>query len=349
MSNEPQKSRPTPLELYYTDRWWYLLMPVVWWLQLLIWLPQILEAYLDKLARFLSTLGMIKVMEHVGKLTVLVVLVMWFLERDERTAQRIRSAWQVLYSAHGKAGDGGRREALQTLIDAEVSLRGLPMAGVTLLGLTLPDTDLSYADFSGAQLQLANFAGRDLVYAKFIGAALDNTFFNGARLLFADFSAEDSTRITLLINTQFTEAFCPGTKFRGAQLYTTDFTDATLIEANFRDCTLVDIDFSDAILNQADFRGAKMEFRRAPLRAFHGAELHWADFRNVTFIPKRNQTLQTYLIDIFSGAEGLRSVYFDEDICQALSIDCSGSASVTIPCCDPNLANAKDRNEQKAL
>ena len=50
--------------------------------------------------------------EYAGSLSILVAVVFWFTEADRRTHQRHYQAWQVINTAKGKGGNGGRMVAL---------------------------------------------------------------------------------------------------------------------------------------------------------------------------------------------------------------------------------------------
>src|SRR5579884_3419511 len=59
--------------------------------------------------RFLETL------EYLGSLSILIAVIFYFAESGDRVKQRHYQAWQVINTAQGKGGSGGRIEALQEL------------------------------------------------------------------------------------------------------------------------------------------------------------------------------------------------------------------------------------------
>jgi hypothetical protein len=81
-------------------------------------------------------------------------------------------AWQVINSAQGKGGSGGRVDALADLVRNDVSL-----AGINLDGAWLESIDLRLA-----QLPMASFEKTNLQGARFDGARLDGACFRGANL-----------------------------------------------------------------------------------------------------------------------------------------------------------------------
>jgi hypothetical protein len=87
-------------------------------------------------------------------------------------------AWQVINSAQGKGGSGGRVDALADLVRNGVSL-----AGINLDGAWLESIDLRLA-----QLPMASFEKTNLQGARFDGARLDGACFRGANLSAASFT-----------------------------------------------------------------------------------------------------------------------------------------------------------------
>src|SRR3712207_2951373 len=79
--------------------------PVVW----------IEKKTIEPLAAWLSRLALLDVLEYLGKLAILVVLIVWLFEADDRTREEHYEAWRVINSAQGQEGTGGRIEALQNL------------------------------------------------------------------------------------------------------------------------------------------------------------------------------------------------------------------------------------------
>ena len=127
-------------------------------------------------------------------------------EADAAAAAQARKdsnyqAWQVINSAQGKGGSGGRPDALRDLARNGISLAGVNLDGawleqVDLRGASLPMASFENANLQGAQLQNAtltgaNFRGAALVAASLAGASLQGADFTGARLSAADLSGTD--------------------------------------------------------------------------------------------------------------------------------------------------------------
>ena len=126
-----------------------------------------------------------------------------FPKSGDRTKQKHYQAWQVINTAQGKGGSGGRVEALALTqrrrhpparVDVLVAfLQGINLAGARLLranfnATDLRDGDFLAADFTDADLRSANLRGSNLQRATFRGADLSDSDLSGANLAQADLS-----------------------------------------------------------------------------------------------------------------------------------------------------------------
>ena len=96
-------------------------------------------------------------------------------------------AWQVVNTAQGKGGSGGRVDALQDLAGNGVSLAGVRLdeawlEGLRLEGASLPRASLRNAILQGAKLRGANLQGADLTGANLTGADLRDAVLKGAEV-----------------------------------------------------------------------------------------------------------------------------------------------------------------------
>jgi hypothetical protein len=168
-------------------------------------------------AYLLGQWSFLEFLEYLGSFSVLVAVVFYFHESGDRIKQKHYQAWQVINTAQGKGGSGGRIEALQELDADGVPLVGVEVAGAFLQGIDLPHAHLRRADFNAADLrnsnfQSAEFTDANLASANFRGSNLRETTFQGARIDDADLWGTDLT---------------------GA-----DFTDASLADADLRNADL---------------------------------------------------------------------------------------------------------------
>src|SRR5271170_5141230 len=123
-------------------------------------------------AYFLSRWVFLEVLEYLGSFSVLIAVIFYFIESGNRVKARHYQAWQVLNTAQGKGGSGGRIEALQELNADGVSLVGVDLSRaflqrVDLSGANLLRADLSAADLRDCKLQSANLAYAHLNSANF--------------------------------------------------------------------------------------------------------------------------------------------------------------------------------------
>jgi hypothetical protein len=137
----------------------------------------------------LRSLALFDLLELTGKLTIVVAIVVWFLEADQRARQaeeaikaRHYRAWELINAARGSTGDGGRRDALQDLTKDRVSLAAAPLEQAHLPDIDLQGAILPGANLQGAWLVGAKLQGAYLVGAKLQGAHLQSANLQGAHL-----------------------------------------------------------------------------------------------------------------------------------------------------------------------
>src|SRR5712675_930739 len=162
-----------------------------------------IEWLLQWCAYFLSNWTFLHVVDYLRSFGIIVAVVFYFSESGDRLKQKHYQAWQVINTAQGKGGNGGRLDALQELNEDRVPLVGVDVSGAFLQGLHLEKANLARAnlsvadvrnavlptiDFSDANLRSANFRDSNCRGATFRGATLDDADFSGADLSGADFS-----------------------------------------------------------------------------------------------------------------------------------------------------------------
>jgi hypothetical protein len=163
-----------------------------------------LEWLLEWSAYYLSRWALLEVLEYLSVLSVLVAVIFYFTEAGDRRKQKHYQAWQVINTAQGKGGSGGRIEALQELNMDRVPLVGVNAAGAFLQGIRLQsanlfradleasdlrDSDLEAADLEDANLRSANFRQANLRRLKLEGADLSDADLVNADLAGADLNA----------------------------------------------------------------------------------------------------------------------------------------------------------------
>ena len=143
-------------------------------------------------------------------------VIFYFSESGDRVKQRHYQAWQVINTAQGKGGSGGRIEALQELNEDGTPLVGVDVSSAFLQGVHLEHARLLRADLSAADLRGSNFS-----FADFDFADLSSANFRGSTLRNASFSNADIKNADLF-----------GSNLSGANLNQADLTSADLRAAN---------------------------------------------------------------------------------------------------------------------
>ena len=159
------------------------------------------ECLWEWIAYALSRWSFLEVLDYLETFSVLIAVIFYFSESGNRVKQRHYQAWQVINTAQGKGGSGGRIEALQELNADRVPLVGVDVSGAFLQGVRLDkarllrsnfsaadvrDGKFQSADFSFANLRSTNFRGSHLEQASFAAATLDESDLTGADLAGAD-------------------------------------------------------------------------------------------------------------------------------------------------------------------
>jgi hypothetical protein len=156
---------------------------------------------------------LLEVLEYCSTFSVLVAVILYFSESGARIQQRHYQAWQVINSAQGKGGNGGRIDAMQELNHDGVSLVGIQaddnafLFGIHLQRAQLDRCDMNSSDlrdsvFDGASmnfcnLEFANFRRASLINVDLTDADLSDSDLTGANLSHANLSRADLSRADL--------------------------------------------------------------------------------------------------------------------------------------------------------
>ena len=143
--------------------------------------------------------------------------------------------------------------------------------GCILNGENLNETDFSYADFDGAELNNAKFwlgtYDAILVGTKFTNVEAEDVDFTNADLTEADFRPDipNGTNLqwaafvgAVLIEARMNEVDLRGANLSGANLECANLQGADLRNADFTGASLVNADLTGAQLDGANFSGADM-------------------------------------------------------------------------------------------
>ena len=201
---------------------------------------------------WLSNWSFLEALEYLSSLSVLIAVIFYFAESGDRVKQRHYEAWQVINTAQGKGGSGGRIEALQELDADKVPLTGVDVSAAFLQGVHL----------DGARLMRANFHNADVRNSSFVGAELSDSTLAGA-----NFRGSDLRRASLR------EADLTDSDFTGANLEGADLSGASLDNADLRGAHLRGVRWQNIgslkLANLAGVQDAPSEFLAWALQ--HGA------------------------------------------------------------------------------
>ena len=176
------------------------------------------------LAYLLSNWSFLEVLEYLSSFGVLVAVIFYFSEAGDRLKQKHYQAWQVINTAQGKGGSGGRIEALQ-----ELNLDGVPLVGVDLSGAFLQGIHLPHA-----RLVRSNFGAADVRDSDFISADLTDSDLNSGNFRYSNLR---------------------NVLFRGSSLENADLFGADLTGADLSDANLASVDLRTANLARISWKG----------------------------------------------------------------------------------------------
>ncbi len=196
-----------------------------------------LEWIFEWIAYALSRWSFLEVLEYLGSLSVLIGVIFYFSESGDRIMQRHYQAWQVINTAQGKGGSGGRIEALQELNADKVPLVGVDASAAFLQGIHLEHANLLRADLSAADLR---------------GSALASAHLDYANLHFANFRGSNLQR-AVFSNANMSDTDLVGTNLDGAKLDGVDLSSADLRNADLQSIAWQQI----AAIKSANIAGIK--------------------------------------------------------------------------------------------
>ena len=194
------------------------------------WLAPLLavEWVFEWLAYGLSRWAFLEVLEYLGSFSVLIAVIFYFSESGDRVKQKHYQAWQVINTAQGKGGSGGRIEALQELDEDSVPLVGVDVSGAFLQGIRLPKASLVRADLHAVDARNSNFQAADLMGANLHSGNFRHSNLSGSNLQNADLGDVD-----------FCSANLSGAALDGATLDTAELGNADLGAVKWQNITSI--------------------------------------------------------------------------------------------------------------
>ena len=188
-----------------------------------------LEWSLQWAAYYLSRWALLEVLEYLSVLSVLFAVIFYFTESGDRKKQKHYQAWQVINTAQGKGGSGGRVEALQELNLDHVPLVGVDAAGAFLQGVQLRGANLLRSNLEASDLRDSNLEACDLEYANLRSANLRQSILRNAKLENAELQDAD------LVNADLS-----GADLSGANLEDADLRNVNLQGAQWKNIKAID-------------------------------------------------------------------------------------------------------------
>jgi len=170
------------------------------------------------MAYILEKWSIFEVLDYVGSFSILVAVIFYFAGAGDRLKTKHYQAWQVINTAQGKGGSGGRIDALQELNEDGVPLVGIDLTDAYLQGIHLIRANLHRAVFASADLRNAVLEECNLQSASFL---------NSANLRNSDCAESNLT------DANFTDADLNGANLRGARLQGAVFDRTDLRNADF--------------------------------------------------------------------------------------------------------------------
>src|SRR6476660_5967717 len=76
----------------------------------------------------------LELLEYLGTFSILIAVIVYFVEAPQRRKTKHYQAWQVINTAQGKGGSGGRIDALEQLNEDGVALEGGDVSDASLQG-----------------------------------------------------------------------------------------------------------------------------------------------------------------------------------------------------------------------
>ena len=194
------------------------------------------EWFCEWIAFVLSNWSFLEVLEYLSSFGVLIAVIFYFGESGDRLKQKHYQAWQVINTAQGKGGNGGRIEALQELNADGISLVGVDVSGAFLQGIRLQRASLARSNFSAADLRDCDLSFADLSDAD-LRANLRHCILRSVNMEHADLTEAD---------------------LFGADLTGADLSGATLVSADLRSTNLANLKWSDTLnVKNANIFGVK--------------------------------------------------------------------------------------------
>ena len=173
---------------------------------------------------YLGRWGLLRILEYSSFLSVMFAVLVYFNEAPDRKKQKHYQAWQVINTAQGKGGSGGRIEAMQELnadriplvgVDAQQAfLQAVKLTKANLVRSNFEASDLRDCVLEGAHMEFSNLRSANLRSGNLHGTHLRDSDLEGADFFGANLSGADLS-LTNLKDVDLRYADLKGTQWDG--------------------------------------------------------------------------------------------------------------------------------------
>ncbi|MEM9446801.1 MAG: pentapeptide repeat-containing protein [Verrucomicrobiota bacterium] len=276
------------------------------------------ERKLEVVARWLSNLALLEIFGLLGNISILLAVISFLSEQDNRHDQDILSSWQTVTSASGQTGSGGRLEAIEFMIsqpmrfpwpcryeryflaESELLIElGLPtepyfprcilfQPSQSLEGLDL-SSNVKQPFMTGSGVYLSGLQAPKVILSKSNLEYVNLSHANLNQAILVDSKLQSVS----LRNAQLMGANLQGSDLQYADLRGANLSGADLFGANLKGSNLTDAilpnarlllaDLSDTVLertdlHKSDLRGVKLQGSRLIEADLSGAQLDEVNF-----------------------------------------------------------------------
>ena len=124
----------------------------------------------------------VHVLQYSSAISVLFAVASYFWEAPDRQKQKHYQAWQVINTAQGRGGSGGRIEALQELNADKVPLVGVDVSNAFLFGIRVRKASMARSTLNGADARESDWEGTNFDFANMNSANFRHSNLRGAQL-----------------------------------------------------------------------------------------------------------------------------------------------------------------------
>jgi hypothetical protein len=162
---------------------------------------------MESLATKIERSPIVRILDSITKISVVVVIVIWGLEIDDRAQERedkrrqkIYTAWQVMSLSEFFDNTAAKRFAVEDLISEKQPIDNVELNDENLSGGDYTNGSFKNVEFWDSNLVNAKLNKSTLDHAEFIGTDLRNVDFSGASMkgsIFANTDLSDTKGLTI--------------------------------------------------------------------------------------------------------------------------------------------------------